>query len=567
MSNALQKISGSKLEKVLEKLAGNRFKGLMFGLLVTAVIQSSSATTVMVIGFVNAGVMTLAQTVGIIFGANIGTTMTTQILRLGDISSDNIFLQILKPSGLTPIFLVIGFILYVAGKRRKRRDLGHVMIGFGVLFTGMMTMESAVAPLQHVEWFRELFVRFSNPFLGLVIGAVVTAIIQSSSASVGILQALSSTGQVPFSAAVPIILGQNIGTCITAMLSSVGTNKNARRAAFIHLLFNTLGALIFLIIILVLRPDRFLPFWNDTATRGMIANFHGVFNILCAAIALPFANILLNLSKLVIRQGNGEDEEAALIDDRLLNTPSIALEQVHAAVLRMAGDANQNLLSSISLISSFDKKAMQKLLEVENRLDRMEARFGNYLVRLANKDISKQNSTLLSGHLHIIGDIERIGDYSVNVAESAEWMNDEEMAFSDTAMRELKVLFSAVEEIMRVAIDCYNNRDTNAILRTEPLEEAIDLLVGTLKERHIERLKDGTCEIEAGTALLEILVNLERIADHCSNMSVFISHIYGAGHNHPNYDAHEHKRSLHRGEDAEYIERYNMLCESYMKRL
>jgi len=565
MSSSLQKIAGGKLEETLEKLAGNKYKGFLFGLTVTAIIQSSTATTVMVVGFVNAGVMRLAQTAGIIIGANLGTTATAQILRLGDISSTHPVLQLLRPSGLTPIFLVLGFLLYLTGKRRRRRDIGSVMIGFGIMFTGMMTMEAAVSPLRESELFRELFVRFSNPFLGLLAGIIVTAIIQSSTASVGILQAVSTTGLIPFSAAAPIILGQNVGTCFTALISSIGTNKNARRAAFIHLFYNVFGAALFLALILILRPGSFISFWETPTNRGMIANFHAFFNIICCVVGLPFAEKLVKMSERAVKKvKEEEDQEASFIDDRFLNTPTVALEQARAAVQQMAKNVSGSVATATELTFSFDQKAMQHVLEVEDGLDRMEVRLGSYFVRLANRNLGKKESALLSELIHVVGDFERIGDYTVNIAESAADIAASGMTYSETAQNELLVVFTAVQDIMNITLEVYKKRDPDAILRVEPLEEVIDMLTKTVKSRHIERLKQGNCSIEGGTILLETLVNLERIADHCSNVAATVSHTYGH-HEYESFDVHAQKRSLHMGENQEFTRRFEELSDVYLK--
>jgi len=567
MSGALVKIAGSNMEKALERLAGNKYKGFLLGVVVTAIIQSSSATTVMVVGFVNAGVMKLTQTVGIILGANLGTTVTAQILRLGDIPGDNMLLQVLKPSGLTPIFLVIGFILYLTGKRKKRREVGQVMIGFGVLFTGMMTMEAAVSPLRDVEWFRNMFIMFSNPFLGLLVGMVVTAIIQSSTASVGILQALSSTGQIPFASAAPIILGQNIGTCFTALLSSVGASKNAKRTAYIHLFFNILGAALFMALILILRPGNFLSFWDAPADRSMIANFHAVYNIACTTLALPFAELLVKLAERVVRKGSDESEEALIIDDRFLKTPAIALDQARLAVTRMAENARENVADAIMLMSDYDDKTMQRIVEAEDRLDRMEVRLGNYLVQLADRNLSKQESSSLTELLHSINNIERIGDHALNLAESAAAMASNDLSFSPAAQHELSVLFSAINDIMDITLEVFTNRAADSIIRVEPLEQVVDLLTKTLKQNHIERLKAGECNIDAGTILLEKLVNLERIADHCSNIAANVNQTYGIGKDYTDFDSHQHMRSLHRGENPEFTKRYKEFEDYYVGKL
>ena len=568
MSSSLAKVAGNKLEGTLERLAGNKYKGFALGLLVAGVIQSSTATTVMVVGFVNAGIMRLTQSVGIIIGANLGTTFTAQIIRLGDIDGGNLFLQLLRPAGLTPIFLTIGLILFLTGKHKKRRDIGSIFIGFGILFTGMLTMEGALRPLRDVEWFAQLFITFTNPLLGFVVGAVVTAILQSSTASIGILQALSTTGHITFAAAFPIILGSNVGTTVTAVLSSVGGSKNARRAAFIHLFYNVAGAALFLALVLILRPGNFLPFWDHVVDRGMIADAHAVYNVMCALIALPISKIFVKLANWAVRVGPDELEDDLLSDENFANAPNrVAIEYARKAIVKMAGDAKRNLADVKSLTVSYDAKVMQRVMETETSLDRMEIKLGNALVNLANRGLSLQENIAVTELLNVVNDIERIGDYAVNVAESAAQLASDGAEFSPMAQHELAILLKAISRIMDVTIDCFISRNRNAIVLVEPHEEVIDVLTESIKARHIERLKIGACTIDAGTVLLEMLISLERIADHCSNIAIAVSRTYGAGASYESYDPHDQKHRLHLGENEEYNEIYNNLLKQFMDEL
>ena len=570
MSGALGKIAGSRLEGALERLAGNKYKGFLLGLLVAALIQSSTATTIMVVGFVNASIMRLTQAVGIILGANLGTTVTAQIIRLGDIDGGNLILQLLRPSGMTPIALTIGLILFLTGKRRKRRDIGTVFIGFGILFTGMMTMEAAVFPLRGAVWFQDLFIMFTNPILGFVVGAVVTAILQSSTASVGILQALSSTGQITFAAAFPIILGQNVGTTLSTVLSSVGGSKNARRAAFIHLFYNVMGAAVFLALVIILRPGNFLPFWDNIVDRGMIANAHAVYNVICAMLALPISGLFVKLSKWAVRIGPDELEDDLLSDERFEEAPNlVAIEYARKAIQKMAADAKSNVHDVTKLAVSYDPKIMKRVQETEDNLDRMEIKLGHALVGLADRQLSHQESLALTEMLNAVNDFERIGDYAINIAESAANLAAEGGSFSTHAQHELSVLFKAVHQILDVTIDCFTTRNNKAMAKVEPYEEIVDILTEKIKARHIERLKIGVCSIDAGTALLEMLIALERIADHCANVAIAVSrsHYINITNNTKHFDRREQIQSLHRGENKHYNKIYAHLSKQYMEEL
>ena len=568
MSSSLSKIAGNKLESALEKMAGNKYKAFMLGLLVAALTQSSTATTIMVVGFVNAGIMKLKQAVGVIIGANLGTTVTAQLIRMGDIDSGNLLLQLLRPSGLTPIALALGFLLFISGKRTKRRDIGVVLIGVGILFTGIMTMELAISPLRDVQWFRELFVTFTNPILGFGVGAGVTAVLQSSTASVGILQALSTTGQITFAAAFPIILGQNVGTTLSTVLSSVGGSKNARRAAFIHLFYNVIGAAFFLVLVLLLPVERLLPFWNDTVDRGMIADAHAVYNIICALVALPFAAGFVRLANWAVRVGPDEMDDDVLSTERFTGaTNLIAIEYARRATLKMAAMAKSNVADVTALANEYDPKIMKRVMEVEDSIDRMEVKLGYALMRLSNRVLSPRESLSLTELFNAVNDIERIGDHAINVAESAAQLAAEDVDFSPQAKHELSVLLNAVEEILDITLECFSSRTPESIVRVEPYEEVIDTLTESIKARHIERLKSGVCVVEAGTALLEMLISLERIADHCSNIAVAVSRTSHPISKDEEYDTHLQKHLLHLGKNSEYNKLYSEVSKRFMEEL
>lgn len=565
MSDGLEKLSGGKMESFLGKMTSSVPKGMFFGLLVTALIQSSSATTVMMVGFVNAGMMRLTQAVGVIMGANIGTTVTAQILRMGDISSDNLVLQLLKPSALAPMICVVGVVFFMIARNGKRRIIGQILIGFGVLFFGMSTMETAVAPLKNIPTFTQFFTAFSNPLLGVLIGAALTAVIQSSSASVGILQALSSTGSIPFSAAAPIILGQNIGTCVTTLISSINANRNARRAAFIHLYFNLIGTVVFLVGLYSIH--YFFPFslWDEPVNRGVIANFHTLFNITSAILLLPFSRLLVRLAEMTLKDKGDEDEDyAKMLDERFLSLPSVALERAHETTMQMALLAQKNYTSAAALCVSFDSKEMERLVSREDIIDKLESRLGRYLVSLTEHNLNPSESTRQANLLRTLSDFERIGDYSVNLVEEAQKRAETNISFSSAGFEELKRLLDAVDEIINLTVDMYSRSDVKAAQGVEPLEEVIDTLTDLCKTNHINRLRQGECLSEAGAFFVETLIHLERIADHCSNIAVSVIQSYGA-ENH-DFDAHEYRRRMHTDKAGpEYTRLFDHYYKKYME--
>lgn len=546
MTDGLEKLSSGRLEHILERLTSNVFKGVLLGAVVTGLIQSSAATTVMCVGFVNAGIMKLEQTVGIIMGANIGTTVTAQLLRLGDIDADNIVMMFLQPSFLGPILAVVGIIFYMFIKGGHKRIVGQIVLGLGLLFIGMNTMSSAVEPLKNLPEFQSVFTAFSNPLLGVAVGAAVTALLQSFSASMGILQAISTTGVVSFNIAMPLIMGQNIGTCITALISSVGASKNAKRTAMIHLFFNIIGSVFFLVVLYAGNALFRFPFWENTMDMGSIANLHLAFNIACTALLLPFHRQLVKLVKAVV-PGDAEERELSVLDDRFLSSPSLALERAHDAVVQMSEFARDNYRLAVELIWKFDAKKLERLNETEVALDKLEGLLDNYLVKLTDRALTAEESTRVSELLHTLSDFERIGDYAVNVSESAVVLHDRNITFSPQARAELERLTAAVGETLDKTVACYQSRQRTLAVQVEPLEEVVDLIAATLKNRHVERLKAGECTIELGTQFLELLINLERMSDHCSNVALHILRQTSSPDDKVRIDSHAYMHELHHG--------------------
>lgn len=526
MGANLSKASGGRLEHILEKLTSNPIKAVLLGAGVTAVIQSSSATTVMVVGFVNSGIMKLSQAVGIIMGANVGTTITSWILSLSGIQSDNIFLKLLKPSSFSPILALIGIILYMFTKKEKKKNIGGILLGFAVLMTGMDTMSGAVAPLKDIPAFTNLFTMFANPFLGMIVGAVLTAIIQSSSASVGILQALCATGAVPFGAAIPIIMGQNIGTCVTAMLSAIGASKNAKRAAFIHLYFNVIGTCLFMVVFYTANAFHPFAFLDQSTNAAGIAVVHSVFNIAATCVLLPFAKGLERLACLTVRDKETDErhipDNLQLLDDRFLEKPALAMQHCKEVTVKMAELSEESIRRAIALLDNYSDETADYVMELESRIDTYEDRLGQYLMRVSVKHLSRHDSYLLSVLLHCINDLERISDHAVNMVESAQEMNKKQLNFSESAWKEMKVLTKAVQEILHMSIDVLRGENVTEADQVEPLEEVIDRLSDEIKVHHVERLRKGTCTIEMGFILSDLTTDLERVADHCSNIAVSI---------------------------------------------
>ena len=521
MGDALERRAGGSLNKILAKLTKNKLTGFLTGLGVTGVIQSSSATTVMVVGFVNSGIMTLKQSISVIMGANIGTTVTAWILSLGGISGDSLFIKLLKPSSFTPVLALIGTILLMFSKSGKKKDTGTILLGFATLMFGMETMSGSVSGLAEIEEFKNMFLIFRNPILGVLAGTVLTAIIQSSSASVGILQALAVTGQVSYGAAIPIIMGQNIGTCVTAMLSSVGTTKNAKRAAVVHLSFNVIGTVIWLTVFGIVSAVFKPALLNMPATLPGIAVAHSLFNIACTALLLPASSLLEKLAMKLVPD-SGSEVKISELDERLLATPPIALERCGVLVKKMAELSVTSLKESMNMLFGYDSHTADEIRENEDKADHYEDILGTYLVKLSGHQISDSDSCTVSKLLKAIGDFERISDHSVNIVESAEEINQKQIAFSETARSEIEVMCSAVSEILTISYNAFMNNSVETAKTVEPLEQVIDGLKKKLRNNHIARLKKGDCSIEAGFVWADLLTNLERVADHCSNVAVCV---------------------------------------------
>ena len=556
MGQALERRAGSKLRSLLEKMTTNKFAGLLTGLAVTAVIQSSSATTVMVVGFVNSGLMTLRQAIHMIMGANIGTTVTAWILSLAGISSGNFFIQLLKPSSFTPILALIGIVQYMFCKNDKKKDTGLILLGFATLMYGMESMSAAVAGLGQVPAFRQMFLMFQNPVLGVLAGAALTAIIQSSSASVGILQALAVTGQVTYGAAVPIIMGQNIGTCITAILSSIGANKNAKRAALVHLSFNVIGTVVWLCVFCLIKWLFSPALLGESATLMGIAVAHSLFNVLCTALLLPLSRQLESLVCRLVPEGK-KSEAASELDERLLTTPPMALEQCKKVAAEMANCSVTALRQSISVLNRYTPELAKQIRAAEDLTDHYEDILGTYLVKLSTRRISAADSTEAARLLKIIGDFERIADHAVNLLQSAEELREKKMSLSKPAVKELGVLTGAVDEILGLSLDAFLKDDYSAAGMVEPLEQVIDGLKEQLRTNHILRLQKEQCSIEAGFVWSDLLTNLERVSDHCSNIAGCVM------------DMHEGKLNLHESlravkEDREkFAERFGQYQKKY----
>ena len=545
MGQALERRAGGRLRTLLDKMTSRVMLGFLTGLGVTAIIQSSSATTVMVVGFVNSGLMTLRQAINVIMGANVGTTVTAWFLSLAGIDSGSLWVQLLKPASFTPVLALIGIIFYMFCKDTRKKDTGLILLGFTTLMFGMETMSGAVAGLRDVPALTNLFLAFTNPLLGVLVGALVTAVIRSSSASVGILQALSVTGGVSYAAAIPIIMGQNIGTCVTALLSSVGTNKNARRAAIVHLLFSVIGVTVLLTAFCIVKAALSPALLDEPATMYGIAIAHSVFNILCTAMLLPAGGLLERLAMRLVPDGKSADETAEL-DKRLLATPSLALQQARTLAGGMASCAARALENALAAFDAYTPELAQSIREDEERCDHYEDIIGTYLVQLSSRTMSQCESEEATELLKTIGDFERISDHAVNVLESAEELREKGLAFSGTAQEEYGVLAGAVREILHLAINAFAAGDSAAAAQVEPLEEVIDKLKEQMRTRHILRMQRGACSIEAGFVWSDLLTDLERISDHCSNIAGCV--LDAAQHN---LNLHETLRTVRR-EDADF---------------
>lgn len=557
MGDALERSAGSKLEIMIGKLTSGKLAGLLTGLGVTAIIQSSSATTVMVVGFVNSKLMTLKQAIHVIMGANIGTTVTAWILSLSGISGSNIFLKLLKPSSFTPVLALIGIVLFMFTKSNKKKDIGIVLLGFATLMFGMETMTDAVSGLKNVPAFAELFVMFKNPILGVLAGAVLTAIIQSSSASVGILQALAATGAVSYGAAIPIIMGQNIGTCVTAMISSVGTTKNARRAALVHLSFNVIGTIVCLCGFSIVKAAFAPALLNNAADHAGIATAHSLFNVVCTLLLLPMSSLLEKLAYKLIPE-TAQAEKVPELDDRLLATPAIALECAHNLTYDMASIATDALKKSIECLAVYDKGKAQAIRECEDKTDYLEDVIGSYLVKLSTKQLNENEGAMASMLLKAIGDFERISDHAVNILESAEEMREKGIIFSDSAKAEMDSLCAATGEIVDLSYKAFTENNEQQANLVEPLEQVIDRMKELLRTRHIDRLRLGDCGIEAGFVWSDLITDMERVSDHCSNIAGCVMDSKGQTMN-----LHESLKLL-RSDNEFYREKYTEYTKKYL---
>lgn len=566
MGDGLSKMAGGKLENILEKLTTRKIFAVLLGAGVTAVIQSSSATTVMVVGFVNSGIMKLGQAVGIIMGANVGTTITSWMLSLTGIQGDTLWLSLMKPSSFSPILAAAGIILMMAsnGESRKK-DIGGILLGFAVLMFGMQTMSDSVAGLADNPSFTSLMTAFSNPILGMAAGAILTAIIQSSSASVGILQALCATGAVSYSVAFPIIMGQNIGTCVTSVLSAVGASKNAKRAAMIHLYFNMIGTIIIMVVFYGLNLFIDFAFLDKSANAAGIAVIHSLFNIGATAILFPFSNKLVRLAEVTIRDkaaqkevSDEEETDPVSIDERFMAKPAFAMELCRGKARDMAQVSLDAIRLSLDVLISYDEQKAREVIRLEGLADRYEDTLGAYLVKLSGKDISKADSQSMSVILHSISDFERISDHALDIVKSAQEIKTKGLSFTENAMQEVETLSRAVKDICRLTVESFCSSDEMAATHVEPLEEVIDTLSKKIKENHIRRLQKGKCTIEMGFILEDILTGLERVSDHCSNIAVEMITIYD-----DDYSTHEYFRNFSVEETEEFTKEYEQLIKKY----
>ncbi len=557
---SLERFAGVRLEKTLERLTNSPVKGLALGAGVTAVIQSSAATSVMAVGFVNAGIMKLGQAVPVVMGANIGTTMTAQILRLGDISSDNLLLTLLKPASFAPLFIALGAFGLLMAKRNKAKDFSSIFIGFGILFVGMTTMENAMAPLRELESFQRVFTLFRNPVLGLLLGLAVTAILQSSSAAVGLLQATSVTGAITFSTALPILLGMNIGKCITVVLASFGSNIKAKRVVLIDVLCNVFGVGIFLIVMYGWQAVVGFPFWDSLVNRGSIANFHTFFNLATAAVLLPCIHLLINLSGRMLKDTKESkiDIELRLLDPAFLPTPVVALEQCKKVIFGMGVTVLENFRLAVDMLETGKDDQLALLEENEKFLDKSETALGEYLTKVTVQHLENEQSQLAAELLHTLGDLERVGDRCINISEVAFYNRDQDIHFSPEARVELSSMTDAVTEILERTLRAYREENAQAALSIEPLEQTIDILEETLKRRHIDRLQAGLCNVQGGISFVEVLTNLERISDHCSNIAMHLTQRLCPDE----LDEHSRRNQLHLADTLEYQE----LFEEYQKK-
>ena len=562
LSSSLEKMVGGKLERVLRSMTSNRFKSLLLGMAITIAIQSSSAMTVMLVGLVNSGIMELGQSIGVIMGSNIGTTVTAWILSLSGITSDNVFVQLLKPESFSPIIALIGIILIMFTKSSKKKDIGSVCIGFAILMTGMTLMSGAVKPLADLPQFKDILMMLNNPFVAILAGTLITALIQSSAASLGILQSLAMTGGISFNMALPIIMGQNIGTCITALLSSIGTSKNAKRVTAVHIYFNVLGTVICLSGFYLADAIFHFSFTDQPISSFMIAVVHSAFNLLTTFILLPFCKQLEKLAVLTVRdkrvKPGTQGDHTVLLDERLLLSPSFAIAECRNATVRMATTARDTILDAIGLLSHFDEDVAKQIEKNEDKVDQFEDKLGSYLVKISSKNLSHADSNDVSQLLHTIGDFERISDHAVNILRVAREIHDKGLQFSEKAQEELKIFTNAVIEILNITTDAFAKNDLQLAYEVEPLEQVIDSLRVELKNRHVRRLQEGKCTIELGFVLSDILNNYERISDHCSNIAVCMIQIKDSA-----MDTHGYLNEVKTSGEPRFTGYYNRFTDKY----
>ncbi|MDR0889059.1 MAG: Na/Pi cotransporter family protein [Oscillospiraceae bacterium] len=558
MSAGLEKMVGSKLDGVLSRMTSNRFLGLLLGLVITAVIQSSSAVTVMLVGLVNSGIMKFSQSISVIIGSNIGTTVTAWILSLSGIEGDNVFVKLLKPESFTPILALIGIIFISFLKNRKKKNVGTILMGFALLMSGMSMMSGALKPLAEMPAFRNVLTAFSNPLLGLLAGIVVTAVIQSSSASVGILQSIAKTGVLPFGTAIPIIMGQNIGTCVTALISSVGANKKAKSVTAAHILFNVIGTGVLLSGYLIADAIFDFAFTDTRITMWGIAIVHSAFNVATTVLVFPFAKQIAKLARRIVGSNSGDEVEYQLLDERLLATPGFAIAECRNVTAKMAAVTKTSILAAVGLLGKYDLRVAEEIESTEKEIDMYEDKLGSYLVKLSARELSIADSNQTAELLHAIGDFERIGDHASNLVEVAREINEKKMFFSDDAMAELRVLTDAVVRIVNLTFEAFENNDTTLAVEVEPLEQVIDKLKREVKTRHVKRLQSGKCTIELGFVWSDILTNFERVSDHCSNIAVYILQT-----RYSEIEQHEYLGELKSSDDADFMASYRGYRETY----
>lgn len=556
MSGSLEKLAGGNLQKILKEVTSNPIKSLFFGAIVTIAIQSSSALTVMLVGLVNSGIMELAQTVGVIMGSNIGTTLTAWILSLSGIESDNLFISMLKPENFSPVIALIGVIMIMGSKKEKRKDVGIIMAGFAVLMYGMQLMSGAVSPLADMPEFTGLLTTFNNPFLGVLVGAVFNGVIQSSAASVGVLQALAMTGAISYSMAIPIIMGQNIGTCVTALLSSIGVNKNAKRVSIIHISFNLFGTAIGLVVYCIARYVVDLALFNDSITPVMIAVFHSIFNVATTIILLPFSNSLVKIAKKLVTTDNADGQ--VVLDERLLLSPGLAVKECLEKTNEMAELARDSFKNALDLFDNYSDSKFDDIEVMEERLDYLEDQLDTFLIHLSGKDVSEDGNNEISKMLHAINDFERIGDHAINMAKLAKQIDDNNLEFSKNARKELTVLNNALREILTLTVEAFSKNDLTEAVKVEPLEQVIDDLTKEIRNHHIERLQKGKCDSRLGVFLTDYITNCERASDHCSNIAVCLIQTHNSS-----FETHDYLNELKAGQEPAFVGQFTMYQDKY----